>query len=188
MPDTTAQRAFLSGAAVLGVALLLLMLTNQLALGDAAWLLVRSAHVFAAMVWVGLIWFVNVIQLAVLAQADAPTASAIRTWIVPRVAKEFKLAANITALTGIVLLVGLGYLSGRPLAQSAWMWAGVAGAIAMLAFVHAKIAPALAIVLNPAIQDAAVKAKASNTVRYYARANMALALPVTVLMLAAAHV
>ena len=63
----------------------------------------------------------------------------------------------------------------------------MAGGLAMVAFVHAKIWPQLQILLDPVIRDQAAKAAARETVRFYARLNLLLALPVTFAMLAAAH-
>ena len=57
----------------------------------------------------------------------------------------------------------------------------------MVGFVHAKIAPALRVVLDPAVTDPVAKADARNTVRVFARCNLLLALPVTFAMLAGAH-
>lgn len=181
------RRAFLTGLAGLAVLLLLLALTGLIGGSEAALLLARAAHVFAAMVWVGLIWFVNVVQLTVLGKADEQARLAVMTWIVPRVAGEFRRAANITVVTGVILLAAMGYLTRRPIADGPWMWVGIAGALAMVAFVHARIWPQLQILLDPVIRDQAAKAAARETVRFYARLNLLLALPVTFAMLAAAH-
>lgn len=181
------RRAFSTGLACLLVVLLILVLTGDMGGRESALLLARVTHVFAAMVWVGLIWFVNVVQLGALAKADDAARAVIMTAIVPRVADEFRRAANITVISGIVLLASLGYLSGRPLGANVWIWAGTAGGLAMVAFVHAKIWPALQLLLDPVITDKQAKAEARETVRFYARVNLLLALPVTFAMLAAAH-
>ena len=181
------RRAFFTGLAALVVLLLVLSLTGLMGGSGTALLLARAAHVFAAMVWVGLIWFVNVVQLTVLGKADEQARAAVLTWIVPRVAGEFRRAANITAVTGVILLAAMGYLTTRPFADQPWMWAGMVGGLAMVAFVHAKIWPQLQILLDPVIRDQEAKAKARETVRFYARLNLLLALPVTFAMLAAAH-
>jgi uncharacterized membrane protein len=58
------------------------------------WILLRFIHIVAAMVWVGLIFFVNFIQLPVLEQADDASRSTISRWIVPRVAAGLDQRAN----------------------------------------------------------------------------------------------
>ena len=183
----TANRALLTGIAALATILLIAVLSGRMAFPDTLLLLSRAAHVFTAMVWVGLIWFVNVVQLAVLAEADDPAKKTVLTWVVPRVAKQFKLMANLTFVTGLLLLAELGYLTQRPVGSLIWLWLGVLGGTAMLGFVHAKIAPALRVVLDSTVTDAATKAAARNTVRIFARCNLLLALPVTFAMLAGAH-
>lgn len=183
----TANRALLTGIAALAVVLLIAILSNRLALPDALILLSRTAHVFTAMIWVGLIWFVNVVQLAVLAEADDQAKKSVMMWIVPRVAKQFKLMASLTFFTGLLLLAELGYLSQRSAVPSLVLWLGVIGGTIMLGFVHAKIAPALRLVLDPNVTDPATIAAARSTVRIFARANLLLALPVTFAMLAGAH-
>ena len=95
--------------------------------------------------------------------------------------------ANLTFVTGLLLLAELGYLTQRPVGSLIWLWLGVLGGTAMLGFVHAKIAPALRVVLDSTVTDAATKAAARNTVRIFARCNLLLALPVTFAMLAGAH-
>lgn len=149
-------------------------------------LLLRSLHVLTAMVWVGLIVFVNVVQLTVLAQAPAGDRDAILRQIVPRTAETFRLAGNLTIATGAILLITAGYLA-RPPQYALWMWIGTLGGIAMLGFVHARISPALRIVLDTNMSDAATKAEARETVRLYARLNLLLAVVVTFAMVAAAH-
>lgn len=183
----TANRALLTGVAALATALFIALLSSRLALPETLMLLARAAHVFTAMIWVGLIWFVNVIQLAVLAQADDPAKKTVLTWIVPRVAKEFKLMANLTFVTGLILLAQLGYLTQRPVTSSLPLWLGVLGGTVMLGFVHARIAPALRIVLDPSVTDPTAKAAARDIVRVFARCNLLLAFPVTFAMVAGAH-
>ena len=183
----TANRALLTSIAALATVLLIAILSGRMALPDTLILVSRAAHVFTAMIWVGLIWFVNVVQLAVLVEADDPAKKAVLTWIVPRVAKQFKLMATLTFVTGVLLIVELGFLTHRPLWSSIWLWLGVLGGTAMVGFVHARIAPALRVVLDPAVTDPVAKADARNTVRIFARCNLLLALPVTFAMLAGAH-
>ncbi len=182
-PETALATAFALGLAVVVIA----VVSGVLDWGSAATLLVRAVHVLLAMVWVGLIWFVNRVQLDVLRDADDAGKAAVLRWIVPRVAAQFRLAATWTVVSGLVLLVALGYFSRAPTGAVVWLWIGSAAGIVMLGFVHAKIAPALRLVLDGSVTDLAIKATARETVRFYARCNLVLAVPVTVAMLVAAH-
>ncbi len=183
----TPQRALLIGLAVLGIIVLSAMLGGHMTLPDLLRVSLRVSHVFSAIIWVGLIWFVNMIQLVVLYEADDAAKGAFRTWIIPRVAKHFKMAGNLAVLTGAVLLYQLGYLTQRPYSSAGWIWLGVAGGVGMLGFVHAKISPAIRVMLDPKITDPAVKLAARVTVRRYARWNLLLSVPVTFAMVAGAH-
>jgi len=183
----TANRALFTGLAAIAVVMLLAIAVGTWSPAEAALLLTRSAHVFMAMVWVGLIWFVNLIQMAAVDAASEPDRKSLMTQIAPRVSRHIGIAANATFLTGALLIVALGYLTQRPLTGSLWLWAGVLGATAMLGFVHAKIAPAMRTLLDTSITDPAVKGAARTTLRTFARINLVLAVPVTVAMLAGAH-
>lgn len=183
----TANSALMTGLAALALIVLLAILSGQFNAGEAALLTARAAHVFAAMVWVGLIWFVNLIQMEALDGAREADRKAIMTWITPSVGFHISIAATLTFLTGAFLLIALGYVTQRPLTPSLWLWAGAIGGTAMLAFVHAKIAPAMRKINNPAITDPAIKSAARTTLRTFVRINLLLAFPVTFAMLAGAH-
>src|SRR5262245_5481723 len=104
-------RASLAAGAILAALLLAVGLiageTDRL--GLIAFLL-RLIHVLAAMVWVGLVVFVNFVQLVALKAADETGRGVIHTAIVPRVAWWFRHASTVTVLSGALLLVFAGYL------------------------------------------------------------------------------
>lgn len=158
--------------------------------------LVRWFHIGAAIIWIGMIWFVNFIQLVAVSEADPPGRAAILKHIVPRVAGTFRQASNWTVLSGVVLLVTSGYLGGSlfygssvfvPNVRNGLLWAGTLGAMAMYMFVHMMIWPGLRIVLGMEPADTDKIAEARLRVATYARWNLLLAVPVTVAMVAAAH-
>jgi uncharacterized membrane protein len=191
-----AKHAFLAGLAITAAILLIWLATAGAdRIGLAAFLL-RVVHVFAAMLWIGMVWFVNFIQLAALAEADDAGRSQILRTIVPRVAETFRHASHAVLATGALLLVTSGYILDRWLFASAvhvptargWLiLVGVAGGISMWALVHFAIWPSLRIVLGEVAGDAAAKAAARERIRVCARLNLVLAAPVTFLMAAAAH-
>lgn len=192
----TAGRAMMAGG-VLTVVLLVLWLALAGAdpLGFISFLL-RWVHIFAAMLWVGLIWFVNVVQLAALQQVDEPGRRALMTAVVPRVAQAFRHASHLTLVSGVLLLVTTGYLFGSfvfstpvyvPAGRALLLWAGVLGGVVMWAFVHFIIWPNLRIVLGqPPAEPGAVE-RARSEIKTYARLNLALSVPVTFAMVAAPH-
>jgi uncharacterized membrane protein len=157
--------------------------------------LLRFVHVLSAMVWVGLIFFVNFIQFKALEEADDVSRGAIARGIVPRVAVAFRHASHLSVLSGALLLVATGYLlgglalsspSGLPLARALMLGFGALGGLIMWVLVNFVIWPGLKVVLGQT-GDAAAKAQARSTVENYARLNLVLMIPVTFAMIAAAH-
>jgi uncharacterized membrane protein len=158
--------------------------------------LVRMLHVLGAMVWIGLVVFVNFVQLVVLQAADEHGRSFLHKEVVPNVAWWFRHASTLTVVSGAVLLVTTGYLlptliygAGVYVPPSrAWlMGVGVLGALAMWMFVHMYIWPNMQLVLGLRQGDADARAKARARVITFARLNLVIAVPVTLAMVAAAH-
>jgi uncharacterized membrane protein len=189
-------RAVVAGLVLAALALAVWLLTGPVDPRGLISVLLRVVHVLSAMVWVGLIFFVNFIQLRALQEADVPTRSAIAKWIVPHVATMFRHASHLTVLSGALLLVSTGYLLGSwvfasavymPPARTLMLITGALGGLLMWAFVNLLIWPSLKIVLGQSQGDAETQARARQTVMRYARLNLVLALPVTFAMVAAAH-
>jgi len=181
----------------LGVVLLILWIANagMDGIGFTSFLL-RWLHVFAGMIWIGMIWFVNFIQLVAVGAAEPPERAAIMKHIVPRVAFTFRHASHLTVLSGALLLITSGYLLDRlafsatvyiPPLRTLLLWSGTLAALAMYAFVHMVIWPGLRVVLGQEPADADKIAAARARVAVYARWNLILGVPVTVAMVAAAH-
>ncbi len=173
---------------VVTVLVLLALFSRQMLDGTAfAHFAVRAMHIVAAALWVGLIWFVNFIQLPLIAAASDADRGALVRLVVPRVARTFHGAAHLTIATGAVMLVGVlrsGGLDASPRALALWL--AIAGGLAMWAVVQFGIAPRIKL-LGDAAATPQAKSSAANTIRVLARINLVLALPVTVLMIAVAH-
>jgi uncharacterized membrane protein len=116
--------------------------------------------------------------------------------MVPRVAWWFRHASTVAVASGALLLLLSGYLLPSlvygtsvyvPAARALLLWAGVVGALAMWMFVHMYIWPNMQVVLGLRPGDADAKAKARARVVTFARLNLVLSLPVTLAMVAAAH-
>ncbi len=158
--------------------------------------LLRVTHILGGMIWVGMIWFVNFIQLAVVQTAEPADRSAIMRLIVPRVAATFRNASHLTVISGALLLVSSGYLFDRwvfpsavyvPGFKSAMVWGGAIAAMVMWYLVHVVISPSLRVVLGETPGDEASKEVARGRVLTAARINLLLAIPVTFAMIGAAH-
>jgi uncharacterized membrane protein len=189
-------RAFGLGLGFAAIALTVWLLTGPVDPRGLLSVLLRFVHVLSAMVWVGLIFFVNFIQLGVLQEADESSRNAISKWIVPRVATIFVHASHLVVLSGVLLLVSTGYLLGdwvfssavyMPAPRSLMLAIGVLGGILMWTFVNFAIRPSLKVALGLTAGDGDAKARARGIVKRYARLNLILALPVTFIMVAATH-
>lgn len=194
--DSTA-RAFVLGLSLAAIAVAVWLLTEPVDPRGLLSVLLRFVHVLSAMAWVGLIFFVNFIQLSVLQEADDPSRSAISKWIVPRVATVFVHASHLTVLSGVLLLFTTGYLLGDwafssaadviPPKRTSMFAAGALGGILMWTFVNFAIRPSLKVALGLTAGDGDAKARARGIVKRYARLNLVLALPVTLIMVATTH-
>jgi len=190
-------RATLGFGAALATAILLIWLLAAGADGLAlSAFLVRLAHVAAAMVWIGLIVFVNFVQLAALSTADEAQRAILHKAVVPRVAWWFRHASTVAVVSGLLLLFLGGYLlpvlvygAGvfMPPARVLLLWGGVVAALAMWMFVHMYIWPNMQVVLGMRTGDETAKAAARTRVILFARLNLLLSLPVIFAMVAAAH-
>jgi uncharacterized membrane protein len=158
--------------------------------------LVRFLHVLAAMIWIGMVVFVNFVQLIVLRAADEPTRGFLHEAMVPRVAWWFRHASTVAVVSGVLLLVLAGYLLPSlaygtsvyvPPERAVLLWAGVIGAMAMWMFVHMYIWPNMQVVLGLRPGDMEAKTRARDRVIMFARLNLVLSVPVTLAMVAAAH-
>jgi len=158
--------------------------------------LARFLHVLAAMVWIGLVVFVNFVQLVAVQAGDDATRGILHKTIVPDVAWWLRHASTATVITGALLLVTMGYLlptlaygSGVyvPPSRAVLLWLAVLGGLAMWMFMHMYIWPSMQVVLGMRPGDASAKAAARARVKTFARLNLVLAVPVVLAMVAAAH-
>ncbi|MGE0764940.1 MAG: hypothetical protein AB7L90_00600 [Hyphomicrobiaceae bacterium] len=155
----------------------------------------RFIHVGAAMIWVGMIWFVNFILLVALREAGDAERTALLSHVVPRMTALLSLASHVVVASGAVLLLTTGYVLDRwvfpssvyiPSARVLMLWIGVIAGIAMWGIVHGVIRPGVVTVLEKLEKPDAIAA-ARARVGTAARINLVLAVPVTFAMIAAAH-
>ncbi|MEZ5818410.1 MAG: hypothetical protein R3D44_15125 [Hyphomicrobiaceae bacterium] len=190
-----APNALAAGAVLAGLGLVYWMAQGSSDDLGLASFLARFVHIGAAMVWVGMIWFVNFIQLVALKEADAAGRNALLVHVVPKVTALFSMASHVVVASGGVLLLTTGYLFDRlvfpssvyiPSARGLMLWLGAAGGLAMWGLVHGVIRPNLKTILDEGAAPASIGA-ARERVMLAARVNLVLAVPVTFAMVAAAH-
>lgn len=183
----------------LGVAMAVLLALSYLVLGGAwdvaFWAFVaRWVHVIAGAVWVGLIFFVNFIQLPALEALDEQGRGTVLKAVAPSVALWFRHAATLTLIAGLVLAhlngylldaLTLGSLSGFAVPKHVMMGIGIWLAIIMWAFTWFVIWPNLKPLVGLEEADADAKQLARRKVRNFARKNLILSIPVLFTMVAA---
>ena len=156
-----------------------------------SWLM-RFAHVTVAIMWIGLLWYFNFVQIPNMAKIPDEQKPAIGKVIAPAALFYFRWAAALTILTGFILALLNGYLhdammlsigSGIPkhTAIGIGMWLGVIMAFNVWFVIWPNQKRALGIVDC----DADLKAKSAKTAMLFSRTNTLLSLPMLLSMVAA---
>jgi len=174
-------------AATLGLVLTLgviaLPLAYQLDATSAFAVVIRALHLLGAMVWAGLIVFVNFVQLQALKAVSDTERPLIVRYIAGPTARLFTGAAHATLATGVLMLVPIG----AQVHQRSVLLFAVAGGIAMWAIVQFILRPNVARITGKVAASDAEKATARVAIAKWARINLILVIPVSVAMLVAAH-
>ncbi len=107
------QRTILAGIALLVLVLILSgALTGQFIQPDKAWFtfVMRWLHVLSGVMWIGLLWYLNFVQVPNMPNIPEAQRPAITKVIAPAVLFYFRYAALATVITGLLLAIMNGYL------------------------------------------------------------------------------
>lgn len=87
-------------------------MTGQMTRLDYAWATfsMRWLHVIFGILWIGLLWYLNFVQVPTMPSIPAENRSAITKFIAPKVLFFFRYAALLTVITGLLLAWMHGYL------------------------------------------------------------------------------
>ena len=152
----------------------------------------RFTHVIVAIMWIGLLWYFNFVQIPNMSKIPDEQKPAIGKVIAPAALFYFRWAAALTILSGLILAYLNGYLhdamtlsigSGIPkhTAIGIGMWLGV-----IMAFnVWFVIWPNQKRALGMVECDPDLKAKSAKTAMLFSRTNTLLSLPMLLSMVAA---
>ena len=147
---------------------------------------VRWLHVLSGVLWIGLLWYFNFVQIPTMPKIPAELKPAVGKYIAPEALFWFRWAAVATVVTGLVLSAMQGYghnafmLKEGSRTIGIGMWLGLIMAFNVWVIIWPNQKKALGIV--PA--DDAAKAAAARLAMLTSRANFALSLPMLYCMVA----
>ena len=149
----------------------------------------RWAHVFFGILWIGLLYYFNFVQIRKMPEIPAELKPAVSKYIAPEALFWFRWAALFTVLAGVALAIVRGYIAevltfgfagGFDVQLDmgfALLGMGVWLAIIMFLNVWGVIWPNQKLVLGIKPADDAAKAKAAKTATLASRINVLLSLP-----------
>jgi len=152
----------------------------------------RYTHVIVGIMWIGLLWYFNFVQIPNMAKIPDEQKPAIGKVIAPAALFYFRWAAFFTILSGLILAWLNGYLhdamtlsigSGIPkhTAIGIGMWLGIIMAFNVWFVIWPNQKRALGIVAC----EPDVKAKSAKTAMLFSRTNTLLSLPMLLAMVSA---
>jgi uncharacterized membrane protein len=139
----------------------------------------RWLHTFFGVLWIGLLYYLNFVQVPTMPKVPAELKPAVSKYIAPSVLFFFRWAAVLTVLTGLTIAHLAGYLvpalSLDPtyLLIGVGMWLALIMAFNVWVFIWPNQKKALGIVAA----DDATKAKAATTALIFSRTNVILSIP-----------
>lgn len=153
--------------------------------------LVRWLHTFFGILWIGLLYYFNFVQIRKMPDIPAELKPAVSKYIAPEALFWFRWAALLTWVAGVVLAWSRGYLvqaftlgalDGFQVPQHTFIGLGMWLATIMFINVWAFIWPNQKIALGIVEADADAKAKAGRTAMLFSRTNLLLSIPMLVTM------
>ena len=155
----------------------------------------RYVHVVVGIMWIGLLWYFNFVQIPNMGKIPDEQKPAIGKVIAPAALFYFRWAAAFTVLSGLILAGLNGYLhdamtlsigSGVPkhTAIGIGMWLGLIMAFNVWFVIWPNQKRALGIVES----DPDTKAKSAKTAMLFSRTNTLLSLPMLLSMVAAQNI
>ena len=183
-------------ALLIGFALLVAAMVglHQDALGDqyywSQWL--RFLHVFAGILWIGLLYYFNFVQIPTMPKVPAELKPGVSRYIAPAALFWFRWAALATVILGLLVaeLQEGGYIAEALTLQEGrrtigiGMWLG----LIMAANVWLLIWPNQKRALGLVAADDAVKARSASTAMMGSRTNLILSIPMLYCMVAQMHI
>jgi uncharacterized membrane protein len=156
--------------------------------GDHAWwaFVFRWLHVMSGVMWIGLLWYFNFVQIPSMPKIPDEQKPAIGKVIAPAALFWFRWAALATLVTGLIVggmngYIGTALMLGKPfIAIGIGMWLGIIMAFNVWFIIWPNQKKALGIVAV----EADAKAKAARVAMITSRINTMLSVPMLFCMVA----
>lgn len=156
-----------------------------------SWLF-RYIHVIAAIMWIGLLWYFNFVQIPNMPRIPDEQKPAIGKVIAPSALFWFRWAALLTVISGLILaylngyvhqalILGIGSGGGKATAIGIGMWLGLIMAFNVWFVIWPNQKRALGIVDS----DPEIKAKSAKIAMLFSRTNTLLSFPMLLSMVIA---
>ncbi len=166
---------------------------EQLGAGDYPWAQwLRYVHIFAGILWIGLLYYFNFVQIPTMPKVPAELKRGVTGFIAPAALFWFRWAALATVILGLLVAeTQQGGYSARALTLTEGyrtigigMWLGLIMAANVWFVIWPNQKKALGIV--PAADD--VKARSASVAMEASRTNLILSIPMLYCMVAHAHI
>jgi uncharacterized membrane protein len=178
-------RTVLAGVVLL---LLLVVLVGSVPMGSHAWatFFMRWLHVLCGVMWIGLLWYFNFVQIPSMPKIPDEQKPAVSKVIAPTALFWFRWAALATVVTGLLLATMSGYIAAALGLQKPFTAIGIGMWLALvMAFnVWFIIWPNQKKALGIVAVEPAEKAKAARLAMLTSRANTMLSIPMLFCMVA----
>ena len=172
---------------------IIIALLESSPVASAAWSISVWLHVLAGVVWIGLLYYFNFVQVPAVATAtadsDGPGPAAISKYVAPRALAWFRYGALVTWLTGAWALAYVGGFSANMFFTNGITIIGIGAWLGtiMLFNVWVLIWPNQRKLLGLVEATDAQKASAKNVAFLASRTNTMLSIPMLMCMVGHAH-
>ena len=158
--------------------------------GDLLNGLLQWIHVFLGVLWIGLLYYFNFVQIPTMPKIPAELKPAVGKHIAPAALFYFRWGAAFTVLSGAALAESYGYLVEALTLQRDYRLIGIGMWLALImAFnVWFVIWPNQKRALGIVPAEDAAKARSASVAMMASRTNLILSLPMLYCMIMAAHV
>lgn len=139
----------------------------------------RWAHLFFGVLWIGLLYYLNFVQVPTMPKIPAELKPGVGKYIAPQVLFFFRWGAAFTVLTGLIVAYLTGYVHQALMLQEPFLLIGIGMWLALImAFnVWFVIWPCQKKVLGIVEASDEAKASAATTAMMFSRTNVLLSLP-----------